>query len=103
MILLLEKILPLLGVVVVIVLIAIVQKIAHPSKLVWGRILSDLGPVRAHLVLDYNEQIDDEQPMRGRLGREARRQQFRVNWGYLRAGVKNTVCFTVLSFLKKTR
>ena len=43
MILLLEKILPLLGVVVVIVLIAIVQKIAHPSKLVWGRILSISG------------------------------------------------------------
>jgi hypothetical protein len=103
MILLLEKILPFVAVVMALVLIAIVKKISHPSPLVWGRILPDLGPVRAHQVLGYNEQIEGEEPSEGRLGREARRRNFAVNWGYLRAGVTNTVLFQrALLFEKDT-
>lgn len=69
------------------------RKIGHPSPLVWGQTLRGLGPVRANEVLDYNKEIEGEQPIRGRLAREARRRQFAVNWGYLRAGVTNTVLF----------
>lgn len=102
MILFLEKILPLLALAVVFVLIAIVKKIAHPSPMVWGRILSDLGPLRAHEVLDYNNE-QSEEPLVGRLGREARRRNFAVNWGYLRSGVTNTVLFQrALLFEKDT-
>jgi hypothetical protein len=50
-------------------------------------------PARAHLVLDYNKQLDDEEPIEDRLGRKARRQQLKVNWGYLRGETNNTALF----------
>lgn len=103
MILLLEKILPFVVVVVAGVVTAVYRKIGNPSPLVWGRILPGLGPVRAHEVLDYNNQIENEEPIRGKLAREARRRKFAVNWGYLRAEVKNTVLFQrALLFEKDT-
>jgi len=69
------------------------RKVQYPSPLVWGSMVNGLGPLRAHQVLDYNEEIDNEVPLVGRLGREARRQQFKVNWGYLCRGTKNTTLF----------
>jgi hypothetical protein len=98
---LVERILPILSVVVILVFVAVLKKIAHPSPLVWGRIFSGLGPLRAHEVLDYNKQ--NKEPRRGRLEREVRRRNFAVNWGFLRAGVKNTVLFhRALLFEKDT-
>ena len=84
---------PLLALIVGVLAVTQYRRIGHPSPLVWGRILSDLGPVRANDVLDYNKQIEGEEAIRGKLAREARRRQFAVNWGYLRAGVANTVLF----------
>lgn len=69
------------------------RRVQYPSPLVWGSMVNGLGPVRAHQVLDYNEEIDNEEPLGGRLGREERRQQFKVNWGYLCRGTKNTTLF----------
>lgn len=69
------------------------RRVQYPSPLVWGSMVNGLGPLRAHQVLDYNEEIDNEEPLEGRLGREARRQQFKVNWGYLCRGTRNTTLF----------
>lgn len=69
------------------------RKVQYPSPVVWGSMVNGLGPVRAHQVLDYNKEIDNEEPLRGRLGREAGRQHFKVNWGYLCRGTKNTTLF----------
>jgi hypothetical protein len=94
---------PFLGLIMGFVLATLYRKVGHPSPLVWGRILPDLGPVRAHEVLEYNEQIESKEPHRGRLGREVRRRNFAVNWGYLGAGVTNTVLFQrALLFEKDT-
>lgn len=93
MVLFLEIILPFVAVVLALVSVTTYRKIDRPSPLVWGRILPDLGAVRAHEVLDYNKQFENEEPIRGRLEREDRRRKFAVNWGYLRAEVGNTVLF----------
>ncbi|HEY6252031.1 MAG TPA: hypothetical protein VI685_18905 [Candidatus Angelobacter sp.] len=69
------------------------RRVQYPSPLVWGSMVNGLGPVRAHQVLDYNEEIDNQEPVEGRLGRRERRQQFKVNWGYLCRGTKNTTLF----------
>jgi hypothetical protein len=68
------------------------RRIKYPSPLVWGSILGKVGPARAHLVLDYNKQLDEEEA-EGRVGRKERRQQFKVNWGYLLSETKNTTLF----------
>jgi hypothetical protein len=73
--------------------LVLVKKIQYPSELVWGSILGKVGPARAHLVLDYNKQLDDEEATECRVGRRARRQQFKVNWGYLLSETKNTTLF----------
>lgn len=73
--------------------VALYRRVQYPSPLVWGSMVNGLGPLRAHQVLNYNEQIDDEEPLGGGLGREARRLQFKVNWGYLCRGTKNTTLF----------
>jgi len=99
--LLLEMMLPLVISILAFVLLTAYRKVGHPSPLVWGRILPDLGPVRAHEVLDYNEQIENEEPIRGRLGREARRRKFAVNCAYLRAEATNTVLFQRALFFEK--
>ena len=38
------------------------RKVQYPSPLVWGSMVNGLGPVRAHHVLDYNQEIDTEEP-----------------------------------------
>jgi len=89
----LEFILPGAGGLVMLGAAALYRRVRYPSPLVWGSMVNGLGPVRAHHVLDYNEDIDNEEPPIGRLGREERRQQFKVNWGYLCRGTKNTALF----------
>lgn len=89
----LELILPGLAVLILFFAAGLYRKVRYPSPLLWGCIVNRVVPVRAHLVLDYNEQIDDEEPLGGRLGREARRQQFKVNWGYLCAETQDTALF----------
>jgi hypothetical protein len=79
--------------VIVMFAVALYRRIQYPSPLVWGSILNRLGPVRAHQVLDYNDQLDKEERLGRRLVREVRRQQFKVNWGYLRRETKNTTLF----------
>jgi hypothetical protein len=68
------------------------RRIQYPSPLVWGSILGKVGPARAHLVLDYNKQLDEEEA-EGRVKWKERRQQFKVNWGYLLSETKNTTLF----------
>src|SRR5579872_1154468 len=86
-------VLPTILIVIVIFAVVLLKKVQYPSPLVWGCILNKVVPVRAHLVLDYNKEIDEEEPMEGRLGRRERRQQFLVNWGYLCGETKNTTLF----------
>jgi hypothetical protein len=85
-------ILPVILAIVLISVLMLVKKIKYPSPLVWGCIITKVVPARAHLVLDYNKQLDDE-PIEDRLGRKARRQQLKVNWGYLRGETNNTTLF----------
>jgi hypothetical protein len=85
-------ILPVILAIVLISILVLVKKIQYPSPLVWGCIITKVVPARAHLVLDYNKQLDDE-PIEDRLGRKARRQQLKVNWGYLRGERNNTTLF----------
>lgn len=85
-------ILPAILVIALISVVMVVKKIQYPSELVWGRILKDVGPARAHLVLDYNKQLDVEEA-EGRVGRKGRRQQFKRNWGYLLSETNNTTLF----------
>ena len=85
-------ILPVMLAIVLISVLVLVKKIQYPSELVWGCILGKVGPARAHLVLDYNKQLDEE-ATECRVGRKARRQQFKVNWGYLLSETKNTTLF----------
>lgn len=89
----LEFILPGVGGIVALGAAGLYRRVQYPSPLVWGSMVNGLGPVRAHQVLDYNKEIDNEEPLRGRLGREAGGQQFKVNWGYLCRGTKNTTLF----------
>jgi len=86
-------ILPAILVILLVLAVAVFRKVQFPSPLLWGCIVNRVVPVRAHLVLDYNEEIDEEEPVGGRLGREARRQQFKVNWGYLCAETLDTTLF----------
>lgn len=86
-------ILPVMLAIVLICVFMLVKKIQYPSPLVWGCIITKVVPARAHLVLDYNKQLDDEEPIEDRLGRKARRQQLKVNWGYLRGETNNTTLF----------
>src|SRR5215467_13536947 len=88
-----ELMLPGAVVLMVFFAVGLYRKVQYPSPLVWGCILNKLGSVRAHYVLDYHEQIENEEPLRGRLGRELRRQQFKVNWGYLCGETRNTALF----------
>ena len=85
-------ILPVMLAIVLVSVLVLVKKIQYPSELVWGCILGKVGPARAHLVLDYNKQLDEE-AAECRVGRKARRQQFKVNWGYLLSETKNTTLF----------
>lgn len=89
----LELILPGVAVLSVFFAMGLFRKIQYPSPVVWGCIINKVGPVRAHHVLDYNKQIENEELIGGRLGREPRRQQFKVNWGYLCSETKNTTLF----------
>jgi hypothetical protein len=86
-------VLPAILAIALIFALVLVKKIQYPSELVWGSILGKVGPARAHLVLDYNKQLDDEEATECRAGRRARRQQFKVNWGYLLSETKNTTLF----------
>ena len=86
-------ILPVMLAIVLISVLVLVKKIQYPSELVWGCILGKVVPARAHLVLDYNKQLDDEEPIEGWAGRKERRQQFKVNWKYLRSETNNTTLF----------
>src|SRR5579872_516892 len=88
-----ELTLPAVAVVILFFAAGLYRRIQYPSPLVWGCILNKVVPVRAHLVLNYNKEIDEERPIEGRLGREVRRQQFKVNWGYLCGETKNTTLF----------
>jgi hypothetical protein len=85
-------VLPAILAIALIFALVLVKKIQYPSELVWGSILGKVGPARAHLVLDYNKQLDEE-ATECRVGRKARRQQFKVNWGYLLSETKNTTLF----------
>jgi hypothetical protein len=86
-------VLPAILAIALIFALVLVKKIQYPSELVWGSILGKVVPARAHLVLDYNKQLDDEEPIEGRAGRKERRQQFKVNWKYLRSETNNTTLF----------
>jgi hypothetical protein len=86
-------ILPAMLAIVLISVLVLLKKIQYPSPLVWGCIITKVVPARAHLVLNYNKQLDDEDPIEDRLGRKARRQQLKVNWGYLRGETNNTTLF----------
>jgi hypothetical protein len=89
----LEFILPGAGVLAAFAAAWLYRRVQYPSPVLWGCIINKVVSVRTHLVLDYNEELDGEEPMQGRLGREARRQHFKVNWGYLSAETKNTTLF----------
>jgi hypothetical protein len=89
----LELILPGIAALISFFAVVLCRRVKYPSPLVWGCILNKVVPVRVHLVLDYNKEIDEEEPMEGQLGRRERRQQFLVNWGYLCGETKNTTLF----------
>ena len=91
--LLFEFILPVMVIVALFVAVGVYRTVQYPSPLVWGRIINKLGPARAHHVLDHNEEIENEETAGWRLRREARRQHFKVNWGYLCSQTRNTVLF----------
>jgi hypothetical protein len=86
-------VLPTILAIVVILALVVVKKVQYPSELVWGCIVGKVVPARAHLVLDYNKQLDDDESIEGRVGRKARRKQFKVNWTYLLSETKNTTLF----------
>jgi hypothetical protein len=73
--------------------LVLLRKVQYPSPLVWGQMLNKIGPVRAHEVLGYNEKLESEEDLNWRGRRESRRQQFKVNWGYLSVQTKNTTAF----------
>lgn len=83
-------ILPAVAILVVLFVGLFYKKLRYPSPLVWGRILGKIGPVRAHSVLDYNDELESEESLSWRTRRESRRQQFEVNWGYLSVQTQNT-------------
>ena len=84
------------GAVVLLILLGVLwfRGIQYPSALVWGSVLGDVGPVRAHNVLEYNKSLeDDDEPATWRARRLERSQQFKVNWGYLAVETKNATAF----------
>jgi hypothetical protein len=86
-------ILPVVLAIALIFVLVLIKKIQYPSEVVWGSILGKVVPARAHLVLDYNKQLDDEEPTKGWSGRKERRHQFKVNWKFLLSETKNTTLF----------
>src|SRR5689334_12069141 len=85
--------LPVILAIVLISVLVLVKKIQYSSPLVWVCIITKVVPARAHLVLDYNKQVDDEELSEDELGRKVRRQQLKVNCGYLRGEPNNTALF----------
>jgi|SRR5215469_6499123 len=97
-----EFLLPGMAILVVFFAAGLYRKIQYPSPLVWGRIIPRVGPVRAHEVLDYNEEFEEE-PAGWHLRREARRQQFKVNRGYLHSEATNTTLFLQALLFEKLK
>ncbi|HEY6349664.1 MAG TPA: hypothetical protein VI636_09665 [Candidatus Angelobacter sp.] len=79
--------------VLVLLAAAFYKNIEFPSALVWGKILKKLGPMRAHHVLEHNKKVEDEEAGNWHARWRARRQHFRVNWGYLSVETQNTSAF----------
>jgi hypothetical protein len=86
-------VLPTILAIALISVLVLIKKIQYPSEVVWGSILGKVVPARAHLVLDYNKQLDDEEHTEGWAGRKERRHQFKVNWKFLLSETKNTTLF----------
>jgi hypothetical protein len=102
-IVLLQFVLPFVVAAIGFVLVMVYRKIQHPAPLVWGRIIPRVGPIRAHEVMDYNEECEAAEAGGSRPGREVRRHQFKVNWGYLRSEITNTVLFQQALLFEKMK
>jgi hypothetical protein len=99
----LEILLPIAAVLAATGVVRFYVKIRRPSPLVWGRIIPRVGPIRAHEVMDYNEECEAAEAGGSRPGREVRRHQFKVNWGYLRSEITNTVLFQQALLFEKMK
>lgn len=99
----LEVLLPIVVILAATSVVRLYMRIQHPSPLVWGRIIPRVGPARAHEVLEYNEKCEAAETVMSHSGRDARRQQFKVNWGYLRIQAGNTMLFQQALLFEKMK
>lgn len=79
------------------------RKIKYPAPLVIGCIIPKVCAVVYNEVVAYCNRMETEKGLSGRLGREARKNHFVVNWGYLREQALNTKLFLRALLFEKSK
>lgn len=79
------------------------RKIKYPPPLVIGAIIPKVCAVVYDEIVGYCNRMEAERGLSGRLGREARKNHFVVNWGYLREQALNTKLFLRALLFEKSK
>lgn len=99
----LEIILPLTILPTVFWILSVYRKIKYPQPLVIGCIIPKVCAVVYNEIVAYCNRMETEKGLSGKLGREARKNHFIVNWGYLREQALNTKLFLRALLFEKSK
>lgn len=99
----LEIVLPFTALPILFWILSAYRKIKYPPPLVIGAIIPKVCAVVYNEIVVYCNRMEAEKGLSGKLGRDARKNHFVVNWGYLREQALNTKLFLRALLFEKSK